>query len=95
MFAFPKVFLGFCQTGHFVEICLHVVHLFLASVPLGSICSLASVPQGLFLKVPWLTLAAFWFPFGFLLSNCCSFWHPFGSMLVAVGTLLIQFLIFV
>ena len=33
-------------------------------------------PQGVFLKVPWLTLAPFWL-------NCGCFWYLFGSILIS------------
>ena len=67
-------FFAFWKTGHFVEICLHVVHFLLASVPQGS-ASLASVPQGLFLEDALAHFGFLWAPF-FLFG---SIGVPFSS----------------
>ena len=51
-----------------------------------------SIPQGVFSKVPCLTLAPFWLllaPFGSLLAPFGSLLDPFGSLLALFGSLLV------
>jgi hypothetical protein len=43
------------------------------------------VPQLVFLKVPWLTLAPFWLPFGSMLVVLVRFGMHFGSLWASFG----------